>query len=239
MTKEETLGIPGGRQLRLSADGIAKTQSKAGFEGLMRGCLEALSQRAMLLHKSGPPLPNIGDLMKARRRLGQAARAAKPAKEPRKAAAGQKEMLMPALSRSRQRRPQRRSHRPGRSGSPLIQRHRSSAVTWSLSIPRTASSRRCCFSTASGPPKVRLPSPTAVSLRASSSSRREEPSHGIGWASRIFSRYHAARTIDGGQAIQLHGEVVRAALGLRFQEQQAAAPGGAGSGVGRQGGQRA
>ena len=38
----------------------------------------------------------------------------------------------------------------------------------------------------------------------------EEPSDqgwdGIGWASRIFSRYYAAQTIDGGQVIQLHGE---------------------------------
>ncbi len=38
----------------------------------------------------------------------------------------------------------------------------------------------------------------------------EEPSDqgwdGIGWASRIFSRYYAAQTIDGDQVIQLHGE---------------------------------
>ncbi|MEK8122674.1 hypothetical protein WOB59_06225 [Methylocystis sp. IM4] len=37
----------------------------------------------------------------------------------------------------------------------------------------------------------------------------EEPSDqgwdGIGWASRIFSRYYAAQTIDGDQVIQLHG----------------------------------
>lgn len=29
---------------------------------------------------------------------------------------------------------------------------------------------------------------------------------GIGWASRIFSRFYATRTIDGDQVIQLHGE---------------------------------
>jgi hypothetical protein len=38
----------------------------------------------------------------------------------------------------------------------------------------------------------------------------EEPSDqgwdGIGWASRIFSRYYATQTIDGDQVIQLHGE---------------------------------
>lgn len=38
----------------------------------------------------------------------------------------------------------------------------------------------------------------------------EEPSDqgwdGIGWASRIFSSYYAAQTIDGDQVIQLHGE---------------------------------
>jgi hypothetical protein len=38
----------------------------------------------------------------------------------------------------------------------------------------------------------------------------EEPSDqgwdGIGWASRIFSRFYAAQTIDGDQVIQLHGE---------------------------------
>jgi hypothetical protein len=31
-----------------------KAQSEAGFEGLMRDCLEELSQRSLLLHKSGP-----------------------------------------------------------------------------------------------------------------------------------------------------------------------------------------
>ncbi len=40
----------------------------------------------------------------------------------------------------------------------------------------------------------------------------EEPSDqgfdGVGWASRIFSRYFATRTIDGDQVIQLHGEPV-------------------------------
>lgn len=40
----------------------------------------------------------------------------------------------------------------------------------------------------------------------------EEPSDqgfdGIGWASRIFSRYYAAQTVDGDQVIQLHGEAV-------------------------------
>lgn len=40
----------------------------------------------------------------------------------------------------------------------------------------------------------------------------EEPSdqgwEGMGWASRIFSRYYAAQTIDGDQVIQLHGEAV-------------------------------
>ena len=40
----------------------------------------------------------------------------------------------------------------------------------------------------------------------------EEPSDqgfdGIGWASRIFSRYYAAQTVDGDQVIQLHGKAV-------------------------------
>lgn len=40
--------------------------------------------------------------------------------------------------------------------------------------------------------------------------RPEEPSeqgfNGIGWASRIFSRYYAAQTLDGERVIQLHGE---------------------------------
>jgi hypothetical protein len=38
----------------------------------------------------------------------------------------------------------------------------------------------------------------------------EEPSDqgwdGIGWASRIFSRFYAKQTINGDQVIQLHGE---------------------------------
>lgn len=41
--------------------------------------------------------------------------------------------------------------------------------------------------------------------------RPEEPSDqgfdGIGWASRIFSRFYAAQTIEGDQVIQLHGGV--------------------------------
>jgi hypothetical protein len=40
--------------------------------------------------------------------------------------------------------------------------------------------------------------------------RPEEPSDqgfdGIGWASRIFSRFHAGQTVDGDQVIQLNGE---------------------------------
>lgn len=40
----------------------------------------------------------------------------------------------------------------------------------------------------------------------------EQPSEqgfdGIGWASRIFSHYYGAQTIDGDQVIQLHGEAV-------------------------------
>jgi hypothetical protein len=40
----------------------------------------------------------------------------------------------------------------------------------------------------------------------------EEPSDqgfdGIGWASRIFTRYFATRTVDGDQVIQLNGAPV-------------------------------
>ncbi|WP_145206675.1 hypothetical protein [Sphingobium sp. B2] len=36
----------------------------------------------------------------------------------------------------------------------------------------------------------------------------EQGFDGIGWASRIFSRYYAQQTIDGDQVIQLHGEAV-------------------------------
>jgi DNA end-binding protein Ku len=63
---------------------------------------------------------NVVDLMEAlRRSVGKEvapAKAAKPAKNPRKAAAGQKEMLM-SIEGRRRRRKRRRKGRPSRSGS--------------------------------------------------------------------------------------------------------------------------
>ncbi len=65
---------------------------------------------------------NVGDLMEAlRRSVGGAAAETKapkkPARKPRKAAAGQKEMLMSIAGKNLRRRRRRRGRRPGRSGS--------------------------------------------------------------------------------------------------------------------------
>jgi hypothetical protein len=65
----------------------------------------------------------VVDLMEAlRQSVGREvapAKAAKPVKEPRKAAAGQKEMLMPIQGKSRRRRRRRRSPRRASGGSRL------------------------------------------------------------------------------------------------------------------------
>jgi hypothetical protein len=74
--------------------------------------------------KERPRGQNVVDLIDAlRKSVGGAAAEIKapknPAKKPRKAAAGQKEMLMPISGRSRQRKRRRKSPRPGRNVGPL------------------------------------------------------------------------------------------------------------------------
>jgi hypothetical protein len=66
---------------------------------------------------------------------------------------------------------------------------------------------------ASGPQKARSRSLTAAHSLASCLLRRWKSRQirvrdgtGWAWASRIFSRYYAAQTVDGDQVIQLHGE---------------------------------
>lgn len=64
---------------------------------------------------------------------------------------------------------------------------------------------------ASGPQKARSRSLTTAHSLASSLLRRRKSRQiragdGTGWASRIFSRYYAAQTVDADQVIQFHGE---------------------------------